>query len=55
MAKADKSTNEKPLEPELRPDGWQRFETAVDAAVRTKPARRDKQAIKPPEKDDERG
>jgi hypothetical protein len=26
-------------EPELRPDGWERFEKAVDAALHTKPQR----------------
>ena len=29
-----------PAEPELRPDGWERFERAIDAALHTPPAHR---------------
>ena len=29
-----------PKEPELRPDGWERFTRAVDAAARTPPMHR---------------
>ncbi|HEX4198455.1 MAG TPA: hypothetical protein VHZ26_13545 [Caulobacteraceae bacterium] len=30
-----------PEEPELRPDGWERFERAVDAALHTPPKHRE--------------
>jgi hypothetical protein len=36
-AKADK--------PELRPDGWERFEKAVDIAAKTPAIRKDKPSI----------
>ena len=37
MPSTKRDTPSKPSESELRPDGWQRFEKAVDAAVRSKP------------------
>jgi hypothetical protein len=33
---------------ELRPDGWERFEKAVDAALKTPPKPRAKRNAKPP-------
>lgn len=36
--KAEKKIRSEEIE--LRPDGWERFEKAVDAAVRTPPVRR---------------
>lgn len=51
-------TPEKPeVEPELRPDGWERFEKAVDVAVTTKAKVRKKQSTKssdvaPPSRND---
>ena len=35
-----KSTSAKPDKIELRPDGWERFENAVDAAVKSGPKHR---------------
>lgn len=43
------ATSQKPIaeaEIELRPDGWDRFEKAVDAAVKTQARRRDRRETK---------
>lgn len=42
---------EPPTTDDLRPDGWERFEQAVDAAVRAGPARRPASAPKPTSRD----
>jgi hypothetical protein len=42
----DKSTKKTDQEIELRPDGWERFEKAVDAAVKGGPRHR----VKPSQK-----
>jgi hypothetical protein len=42
---------EPPRAADLRPDGWERFEQAVDAAVRAGPARRPAPAPKPSSRD----
>jgi hypothetical protein len=37
-------------EPELRPDGWERFEKAVDAAIKSGPKHRETSKKAPPKK-----
>jgi hypothetical protein len=39
---ASKSAPRDAADIELRPDGWERFEKAVDAALHTKPKHREK-------------
>ena len=51
---AVKRREEVESEIELRPDGWQRFEAAVDAATRTGPLRNAKVKKRPAQKTTEK-